>query len=77
MPPVGFEPAILASERPQTLALDLESATNVGNRSEREKLHQNKRYVLYTANTANSDHNSLFLFTKTGELNYSKSKEGH
>jgi hypothetical protein len=70
MSPAGFEPAILASKRPQTLALHLESATNVGNRSERDKLHQNKRYVIYTGNTANSDHNSLFLFTKTGELNH-------
>ena len=31
MPPVGFEPAILASERPQTSALD-RAATGIGRR---------------------------------------------
>ena len=57
MPPVGFKPAIAASDRPQTLALD-RSATGVGFRQVyTRKFWMDSHLQLY--NTLSSSHRTL------------------
>jgi hypothetical protein len=50
MPPVGLEPAIPASERPQTHALD-RAATGIAPSNGYDNLQRVALYILYTART--------------------------
>ena len=60
MPPAGFEPAIPAGERPQTLALD-RSATGIGSQT------QNSQSLVYRGdkNVICSMRINVVLFTNT------------
>ena len=61
MPPAGFEPAIPASERPQTHALD-RVATGIGSRLQ--------LLLLFTVKYTTTDCTSIYVLHVTGTRNY-------